>query len=579
MLYDLSGHYIGNYELQSLVATGGMAHIYRAIDHSNRGRLVAVKVLGGPSATDDEYQERFRREAETVSQLDHANILPVLDYGREHDLLYMVMPLVEGGTLAHALRRGRILTPHQMIVIAQQVADALDYAHQHGVIHRDIKPHNIMLMGEGHICVADFGLLKLSEETTDLTITGGVLGTPSYMSPEQARGAKLDHRTDVYSFGIVLYEALIGRLPFNANSPMEMINQQASAVPFAPTQISAKFPVQVELVLLKALLKDPDARYQSAGELLEALKEAVAALPQDMRHRRLVSREEIDASNTLMNQAVTQLALPQPTIVQMLGNPRMRGFLLVGILLLIASFALLVAQPLRLRATSAEATAQYLAGQEPLVVTQVVTNEAGEQVVIAVTHVVVHAMTQVMTPGDEQLNGTSMPTRTPRPTLAASGGVVILPTSKPPTATPISSGGGSTGGSSGGSSGGTTGGSEPPAPTPKPPKTPLPPTSTPVPPTATIRPTETPLPAPTDTPEPPTPVPPTPEPPTSEPPTSEPPTSEPPTTAPDPGATGGGFSTGDTRAENGSENLALGSLAGSALLVGGVVFQRRRRPR
>ncbi len=517
MLYDLSGEFIGPYELQSLVATGGMAHIYRAIDHSENGRLVAVKVLGGPTAADPEYQERFRREAETVSKLDHPNILPVLDYGKERGLLFMVMPLVEGGTLAHVLRRGRILTPHQVMVIAQQVGDALDYAHEHGIIHRDIKPHNIMLMGEGHVCVSDFGLLKLVEEKTDLTMTGGVIGTPSYMSPEQAKGIQLDHRTDVYSFGIVLYEALVGRLPFNATSPMEMIQQQAAAMPFAPNQISEDFPTEIEVVLLKALLKEPDARYQSSRELIATLREAIMAIPPDRRHQRLVTREEIDASNTLINQAVTQFATPQPTVVQMLGNPRMRGVLLLGTFLLIFAFAMLVAQPLRMRAVEAEATARYLSGIQQVIVTQVVTNPAGEPVVIAVTHVMGSGTMQPMTTTTAEgagMQGMDMPTDTaPRATStpqrsrgggAGSSGVQPQPTDTPrpaATSTTASSSGGSGGGTSG--SGGSFATSTP---RPDPTSTPRPdPTSTPRPdPTDTPRPdpTDTPRPDPTDTPRP-----------------------------------------------------------------------------
>jgi tRNA A-37 threonylcarbamoyl transferase component Bud32 len=270
---DLIGTRLDRYEIRDVIGRGGMATVYRAYQES-LNREVAVKVLAGQLAQDEDFRQRFDREAKAVAQLNHAYILPVYDYGedRQRDLVYFVTQLVEGGTLSRSL--GQPLPVAEAVRIASGVAQALDYAHRHGIIHRDVKPSNILLTEDGRPLLTDFGIAQIMQETR-LTRTGTSLGTAQYMSPEQARGEPLGPRADVYALAIVLYEMLIGRPPFEADTDIAILHQQVYESPTPPRQRRSDIPRRLEKVLLKALSKEPAKRYPTAGALAQALERAL----------------------------------------------------------------------------------------------------------------------------------------------------------------------------------------------------------------------------------------------------------------------------------------------------------------
>ncbi len=223
MSTSLVGQKLGKYEITELLGQGGMATVYKGYQR-DVDRYVAVKVLPPHPGLDSQFVERFRLEARTIARLQHPHILPLYDYGDDSDILYLVMMFVDGGSLSDRIRRGAIPIP-EIRRLFEQIAGALDYAHRQNVVHRDIKPDNILLDREGHALLADFGIVKLMEgvSTSALTATGGLVGTPAYMSPEQAQGLPLDSRSDIYSLGIVVFEMLTGRQPFSAETPMQLV--------------------------------------------------------------------------------------------------------------------------------------------------------------------------------------------------------------------------------------------------------------------------------------------------------------------------------------------------------------------
>lgn len=193
-------------------------------------RDVAIKVLPPHPGQDSRFVERFRLEARTIARLQHPHILPVYDYGDEDGILYLVMAYVRGGSLADRIRKGA-MSPADAERLMTQMGSALDYAHRQNVVHRDVKPANILLDHEGHALLTDFGIVKLMEGSSQLTGTGGLIGTPAYMSPEQAQSDDVDHRSDLYSLGVVGYEMLTGKQPFHAETPMQIVLKQISAPP------------------------------------------------------------------------------------------------------------------------------------------------------------------------------------------------------------------------------------------------------------------------------------------------------------------------------------------------------------
>ncbi len=269
----LAGRTLGHYQLLERIGEGGMATVYKAYQPS-LDRYVAVKVLPTYLVYDPTFAVRFQREARAIARLNHPNILPVYDSGQEGDLSYIVMRYVEAGTLRERL--GEPLDLKTVLEIISQVGEALDYAHQEGVIHRDVKPSNVLMDRGKWALLSDFGMAKIVEASVQLTKTGVGVGTPAYMSPEQGQGITVDTRSDVYSLGVMLHEMLTGQVPYDAETPMAVVIKHITAPLPSPREINPGIPRPVEQVMLKALAKDPADRFQSVGQMVEALKRAVA---------------------------------------------------------------------------------------------------------------------------------------------------------------------------------------------------------------------------------------------------------------------------------------------------------------
>jgi serine/threonine-protein kinase len=258
--------YSHRYQVTHLIARGGMAMVYRAQD-TLLNRAVALKILYPELSEDPLFVERFRREAQAAANLSHPNIVPVFDWGEDGETYFIVMELVDGVSLAEMLRNSVTLTAARSAQIVAQVAAALGYAHRSGVVHRDVKPGNILITRDGQVKVTDFGIAQAVSSEDHLAEAGSVMGTATYFSPEQAEGAAVDGRSDVYSLGVVLYEMLVGRPPFVGDTPVEVSSQHVhNAVP-PMSQFSSSVPSDLEAIVMEALNKSPSNRYQSADEL------------------------------------------------------------------------------------------------------------------------------------------------------------------------------------------------------------------------------------------------------------------------------------------------------------------------
>ena len=261
-----------------LLGEGGFAAVFRVRDHA-QNRDVAVKVLDLGLTPSPGLAERFVREARTSGQLEHPHIVPIYKVGGyKNEVLYIVMRCVDGPSVRQLLERNQRLSIVDAARIARQVADALGYAHTRGIVHRDIKPDNILLDGSGHVLVTDFGIAKAAQEASasQLTTEGMVVGTPHYMSPEQATGERVDGRSDIYALGVVLYQMLAGTPPFEGESAQSVLMKQATVDPLPIRQLRGDVPAALATVIERMLAKDPADRYQTADEVSQAL---VAALP------------------------------------------------------------------------------------------------------------------------------------------------------------------------------------------------------------------------------------------------------------------------------------------------------------
>ncbi len=270
---ELIGKRFGNYEITELVGRGGMASVYRAFQLS-MNRTVALKVLPKQFLNDDNYMQRFNREVQIVSQLEHRSIVPVHDYGEEDQQPYIVMRYMSGGSLDDMLKTGP-LTAEQMVDILAQIGPALDYAHSKNVLHRDLKPSNVLLDDNGGAFLTDFGIARILGETSGTITTQGVVGTPAYMSPEQAQGQPLDNRSDLYSLGIMMFELMTGRRPFDADTPYGVAVQQVTTAPPSPRSFNEMISPAFEQVILRLLNKNREDRYPDAATLLSAAQSAV----------------------------------------------------------------------------------------------------------------------------------------------------------------------------------------------------------------------------------------------------------------------------------------------------------------
>lgn len=310
---SLVGHTLGAYRLVERLGQGGMATVYKAYEAA-LDRYVAIKVLPQFFANDPTFAQRFRREAKAIAQLNHPNIVPIYSFGEDNGITYIAMQFIEGGTLKHA--SDQVYRSEEALRLLLPIARALGYAHKRGVIHRDIKPSNVLISDEGWPVLADFGLAQMAQASARLTESGVGMGTPTYMSPEQGQGDRVDQRTDIYSFGIMLYELVTGEAPFRADTPMAVVIKHLTAPMPLPSDVNPNVPPEVETLILKATAKNPDDRFQTAEELALAMERALN-LPSVMKEERTAEPSVPQYSATVVARppAPTVAAHPPATTV------------------------------------------------------------------------------------------------------------------------------------------------------------------------------------------------------------------------------------------------------------------------
>jgi eukaryotic-like serine/threonine-protein kinase len=320
----------GRYRVERSIGHGGMAQVYEGTD-TVLGRTVAIKVLAPQYARDDAFVQRFRREAQAAAKLNHPGVVGVYDTGSDENVHYIVMEYVAGRTLADVLQDEGRLQPERAAEIARAVAQGLAFAHQAGIIHRDIKPANIMLTPTGEVKVMDFGIARaMSSET--FTEAATVLGTASYLSPEQAQGEPVDARSDIYSLGVVLYEMLTGRPPFSGDSPVAVAYKHVREDPQLPSQIVPDIPPELEAIVMKAMAKNPANRYSNAQEMAADLDRFLQGQP-------VTATPILPGTETVMferqHEGTAVLTTPLPPEEEGRGGRRAAG-ILIGLLVLAA---------------------------------------------------------------------------------------------------------------------------------------------------------------------------------------------------------------------------------------------------
>ncbi len=266
----------GRYRIVRKLGAGGMANVYLAEDQE-LGRRVAIKILNERHANDEQFVARFRQEAKNAAALSHPNIVSIYDRGEAEGTYYIAMEFLDGRSLKELIV-GRGPAPTAVAVeYARQILSALRFAHRHGIVHRDIKPHNVLVDGEGRVKVTDFGIARAG--ASQMTEAGSIVGTAQYLSPEQARGASVDQRSDLYSLGVVLYELLTGEAPFEGDTPVEIAMKHLSQVPAPPSALRPELPPELDMVVMRALAKEPDDRYQNAEEMEADLERVARGAP------------------------------------------------------------------------------------------------------------------------------------------------------------------------------------------------------------------------------------------------------------------------------------------------------------
>jgi eukaryotic-like serine/threonine-protein kinase len=300
----------GRYRIERKLGAGGMADVYLAEDQE-LGRRVAIKILNGRHANDDQFIERFRREAKNAAALNHPNIVSIYDRGEAEDTYYIAMEYLDGRTLKELIVSRGAAPVNVAIEYARQILSALRFAHRHGIVHRDIKPHNVLVDGEGRVKVTDFGIARAG--TSQMTEAGSIVGTAQYLSPEQARGGEVDPRSDLYSLGIVLYELLTGKTPFDGETPVEIAMKHLSQPPKPPSKLRRDVPPELDAVVLRALSKNPDDRYQNADEMEADLERVARGRP--------VAATTMDSATQVMRTAPAAAAVGAATAATMIAPP------------------------------------------------------------------------------------------------------------------------------------------------------------------------------------------------------------------------------------------------------------------
>jgi len=354
--------YNERYELVGQIARGGMAEVYLARD-LRLDRPVALKVLFPELSVDRNFVERFRREAQAAANLSHPNIVPVYDWGEADHTYFIVMEFIDGETLSDIIKAEAPLLPDRAAGIGAAVAAALAFAHRYGVVHRDVKPGNVLITGDGEVKVADFGIARAAGTDESLTQTGAVMGTATYFSPEQAQGEGVDARTDIYSLGVVLYEMVTGKPPFSGNNPLAIAYKHVREEPPAPRSVNPAIPPAFEAIVLKAMAKSPEDRYDTAQALRADLLRfrqgrAVQATP-------IVAATVPDSTRVLgavpAGADATVVTPPTRRVVSEEQGPKRRTgayvALLLGLLAVLAVVLFLLAHTLGLFGGSTPATA------------------------------------------------------------------------------------------------------------------------------------------------------------------------------------------------------------------------------
>jgi serine/threonine-protein kinase len=304
----------GRYRIQRKLGAGGMADVYLAEDQE-LGRRVAIKILNGRHANDDQFIERFRREAKNAAALNHPSIVSIYDRGEAEDTYYIAMEYLDGRTLKELIV-GRGAAPINVAIeYARQILSALRFAHRHGIVHRDIKPHNVLVDGDGRVKVTDFGIARAG--ASQMTETGSIVGTAHYLSPEQARGGEVDQRSDLYSLGIVLYELLTGKTPFEGDTPVEIAMKHLSNAPKPPSKLRPDIPRELDMVVLRALAKDPGDRYQSADEMEADLERGARGAG--------VAAATVDTATQVLRRPAPAAAAESATAATMIAPPASAG--------------------------------------------------------------------------------------------------------------------------------------------------------------------------------------------------------------------------------------------------------------
>ncbi len=295
----------GRYRIVRKLGAGGMADVHLAEDQE-LGRRVAIKILNDRHANDEQFVERFRREAKNAAALNHPNIVSIYDRGEAEDTYYIAMEYLDGRSLKELIVGHGPAPVKVAIEYARQILSALRFAHRHGIVHRDIKPHNVLVDREGRVKVTDFGIARAG--TSQMTETGSIVGTAQYLSPEQARGGEVDQRSDLYSLGVVLYELLTGRTPFEGDTPVEIAMKHLSTTPQPPSDLRPDIPHELDLVVLRALAKDPEDRYQGAEEMEADLERVGRGAP--------IAVATVDAATQVMSRVPPEAAAATaPTMV------------------------------------------------------------------------------------------------------------------------------------------------------------------------------------------------------------------------------------------------------------------------